>query len=168
MKDTIRILLGWRCNLSCAYCCNERPQFRDQIKPVRLNDIDFAQYKVVCITGGEPLLFMDRLHDVCVRVPSHRLVVLYTNGVRLDRQHAERLAWEGVNAINVGLHVPQTFDWLIQRVTRATKGLGMSVRFHVQDIHTDLADRYPDTQFRTWKLDDCDRDNEERVILQWD
>ena len=163
--DTIRILVDWRCNLSCAYCCNEQPRIREQIKPVSLDEIDFSRYKMVCISGGEPLLFLERLHDVCVRVPPGKLIVLYTNGIHLGRLEAKRVRWEGVSAINVGLHIPETFDWLIQRVTWATEGLGMSVRFHAQDIHADLAGKYPDVQFRFWAMDDCDRSNEERVVL---
>lgn len=165
MKDTIRVLVSWECNMRCSYCCNKLPEVRSQIKPAHLEGIDFARYQTVCITGGEPLLYPTRVRDVCQRVPIGKLIVLYTNGIRLTGPTCQALASWGVSAINVGLHLPATFDWLIDRVRTATAGLGLNVRFHVQDVHRDLAARFPTAEFRFWKMDDCGRENEDRVVL---
>ncbi len=163
--DTLRVLVDWKCNLSCSYCCNDQERFRKDIRPAKLDDIDFATYKTVCISGGEPLLFPDRIYAVCQRVPRTALIVLYTNGIFLTREMAARLWGFRIGAINVGLHIESTFDPIIRKVTEAAPN--MNVRFHAQDCHKYLADLYPNASFRFWKMDDCDRENEERVVLQW-
>ena len=73
----------------------------------------------------------------------------------------------GVDAINVGLHIPQTFDRIIRGVRNACADLPMSVRFHAEDRYRDqvLEDVYPGLQFRYWHRDDCERDNEDHVVV---
>jgi molybdenum cofactor biosynthesis enzyme MoaA len=164
-KDTIRVLVDWKCNLRCAYCCNEQERFRKEIRAARLDDIDFSKYKTVCITGGEPLLFPDRIYAICQRVPREALIVLYTNGIMLDRKMALRLHGFRVGAINVGLHIESTFGTLIDRVTDAVVQMA-DVRFHAQDCYGWLSAMYPSAKFRFWKMDDCERENEDRVILE--
>ena len=44
--------------------------------------------------------------------------------------------------------------------------LPMSVRFQVEDTHSDLVLRHPGVAFKFWHRDDCDRDNEDRVVLE--
>jgi hypothetical protein len=72
----------------------------------------------------------------------------------------------GVNAVNVGLHEPKTFHTLIRKVWDSFKGLPVSVRFHAQDTHIELANQHPGLSFRFWRMDDCERDNEDRVVLE--
>lgn len=166
IKDTLRVLIGWECNLRCSYCCNEQPRFRNQIKPVALNDIGWFDYKVFCISGGEPLLDQVKVAKVVNRIPKGRLIILYTNGILLNRGTAEWLANIGVAGINVGLHNPASFKPLIERISKDTEGLGLHVRFHANEIYkTELEQRYPGASFRFWKMDDCDRANGERVII---
>lgn len=172
MKDTLRVLVGWDCNLQCSYCCNKIPEVRAGVTPAKLEDLDFSKYKTVCISGGEPLMHLARVRDVCraaEREPfSDRqpLIVLYTNGTYLSRSVACSLASWGVNAINVGLHLPECFDHRINRVIEATIGYPLDVRFHVQDIHREKVAGYNPSAFRFWKMNDCARDNEDRVILE--
>ena len=166
MIDTLRILVDWTCNLSCSYCCNLTPSIRQSIRQVYPDEIDWNKYKVFCITGGEPTIFPDRIQNICSRIPPNRLIVLYTNGTLLNPFLAQSLALWGVRAINIGLHYPKTFTRLIEKALGAVKGLGMSVRFHVQDIHAGFCSQYPDLSFRLWKMDDCDRPNEDRYILR--
>jgi len=84
----------------------------------------------------------------------------------LGRAAAEACIDLGISAINVGLHNPESFGWLIRDVTKATKNLPLSVRFHAQDIFQyDLTKNHPSTSFRFWKMNDCDRSNEHRVVL---
>ena len=112
--DTLRILVDWKCNLSCSYCCNEQPQIREQIKPVSMKEINFTRYKVVCITGGEPLLFPLRVVAISQLARfSKAFVVLYTNGTFLNATMADMLMRAGVQAINVGLHEPKAFGQII-------------------------------------------------------
>lgn len=164
-KDTLRVLVSWKCNFRCSYCCNDTlPTVRAGIKPIQMEDLDLEPYRVVCISGGEPLLFLDRVKEVCERARG-KFIVLYTNGTKMTPGVAARLAEWGVHAINVGLHYPRTFDLLIARVKNSVGRLPMSIRFHVEDTHTELAMRHPGVAFKFWHRDDCDRDNEDRVVL---
>ncbi len=164
--DTIRILVDWKCNLSCNYCCNEQERFRREIEPVTLESIRFDKYKFVCISGGEPLLFMDRVKKVCERA-SGKFMVFYTNATLFTPEHAQNLASWGINAVNVGLHYPLTFGSLIKKTLACFEGIeNISVRFHAQNIYeSNLRARFPNVSFRYWEMDDCERDNEDRVVL---
>jgi molybdenum cofactor biosynthesis enzyme MoaA len=164
-KDTLRVLISWKCNLKCSYCCNDTlPEIRASIRPTTLEELDFALYNVVCISGGEPLLFLDRVKKICERSDG-KFIVLYTNGTLMTPEIAGDLATWGVNAINVGLHQPSKFHTLIRKVYNSFQGLQVSLRFHLEDTHTDIALQHPGLSFRFWHRDDCERDNEDRVVL---
>jgi sulfatase maturation enzyme AslB (radical SAM superfamily) len=165
MKDTLRVLISWTCNLACPYCCNEIPAVRQGIRAASFRDLDFAPYSVVCVSGGEPLLFPTLLRDVCRRAKG-KFVVLYTNGTRLTPELARDLQDWGVQAVNVGLHYPAMFDMLIQRVEKSVKGTQLRVRYHVEDIYRSFPGRHPGLSFKFWHRGDCDRDNEDRVVLE--
>lgn len=171
MIDTIRVLVSWACNRHCSYCCNEKPEIRRQFRLVRLQDIDFSPYQTVCISGGEPLLNLERVKDICDRLDYGQFAVLYTNGDMLTRTTGRLLRSWGIAALNIGLHGPADFQ-KIPTVCFDMGGLGFSLRFHAQDIYEDtLRAKYgcctavDDNFFRFWKMDDCDRPNEDRVIL---
>lgn len=166
MIDTLRVLVSWTCNLKCSYCCNEQERFRKDIHPTTLDAINWNAYKVFCISGGEPLMFMPKIREVCNRIPADTLKILYTNGIFLGARVADILVELGIQAVNVGLHEPKSYRRIIENVTKATAGKELSVRFHAQDIHMDwLTTEFPDVSFRFWKMNDCDRDNEHRVVL---
>ena len=166
MIDTLRVLVSWACNLKCSYCCNEQERYRKDIQPTTMDAIDWNAYKVFCISGGEPLLNWPKVKAVCDRIPKGTLTILYTNGILMGETIAKKIVDCGISAVNVGLHEPNSFRRLIKHVTQATAGLPLSVRFHAQDIHKDwLTTEFPDVSFRFWKMDDCDRANEHRVVL---
>ena len=169
MKDTARIVIDWRCNMECAYCCNKIPRFRSQFKSVRLNDIEFSRYRVICISGGEPLLEPTLILAVCERVPLMTTTVLYTNGTHLTCMMAATLAGWGVNALNIGVHNPATFEHIIKNTCGCIDALPLAVRFHIQDIYRDtgLETKYPGVKFHYWKMDECDRNNEDRFVIDW-
>jgi len=106
MIDTCRILITLDCNFRCSYCCNELPEIQEQfIKVNSLEDIPWNAYQKVCISGGEPMLRVDRLDYVLYYTRAHRLpVYLYTNGLFLYGFLIDRLIAEGVTAVNIGWH----------------------------------------------------------------
>lgn len=166
MIDTARILVDWLCNLKCSYCCNEQDRFRKDIKPIALDGIDFTKYENFCVSGGEPLMHMEKVKSVCGRIPKGKLIILYTNGILLNATNAALCESIGIVGMNIGLHYPKTFDNLIKSVTEATKDTGLMIRFHLQDIYEkEFTTKYPNVTFRFWKMDDCDRGNEERFVL---
>ena len=166
--DTLRVLVDWKCNLTCIYCCNEQARFRSAILPVALSSINFTKYKTVCISGGEPLLFPGRVVILSEKArAAGAFVVLYTNGTLMTPELSEILMLAGVQAINVGLHVPESLERLIRKVGAYTADSGMQVRYHLCDSYRslELEKDFPRAAFRYWAMDDCDRDNEERVVL---
>jgi len=166
--DTIRVLVDWKCNLRCSYCCNEQERFRSQFSTVSLSSIDFSRYKTTCISGGESLMFMNRVVTVAERArAAESFVVLYTNGILLTPTIADVLMMCGVQAVNVGLHYSAMFPVLIPRITKALEDTGISLRFQANEQYANLQEEHPGQTFRLWKMDDCDRENEERVVLEW-
>ena len=166
MIDTLRILVSWKCNLKCSYCCNEQEQFRKDIHPTAFDTIPWHQYKVFCVSGGEPFLNFPLVKKVCASIPKGSLTILYTNGTLISQDLAIQCLDMGITAMNVGLHYANSFDPIINRVLSSTKGLPISVRFHVQDIFkADMIQRHPGLAFRFWTMNDCDRVNEHRIVL---
>ena len=164
--DTARILVSWECNLKCPYCCNEQARFRKDIAPISIEKIRWNDYRNFCISGGEPLLHKDKVWDVCRRIPAGSTVILYTNGILVNRETVVEMEQAGIQYFNIGLHYESSFDRLIKSVTAAVQGSGIKARFHAQDIHAEnLQQKFPGTSFRFWKMDDCDRENEHRFVL---
>ena len=167
MKDTLRILVDWKCNLKCAYCCNEQEHSRLQFTSTNLYTIDFSKYSTICISGGEPLMFLRRVAEICRRVRDNQMVVLYSNGILMSKVIAHMLPQMGIRAVNIGLHFPNSFNRIITNVLKCTEGTNLSVRFHVWENYKNmnLEAKFPEAKFKYWTMDECDRDNEERVIM---
>ncbi len=106
-KDTLRLLLTWKCNRKCSYCCNKLPEVQARIRPATPVDLYAHGYDNVCISGGEPLLHLNRvfklLHNYGLRF---KHVYLYTNGDYLNDKLARDLFDAGVAGINIGIHSP--------------------------------------------------------------
>ena len=165
MKNTIRILVDWKCNLNCSYCCNTQKRFRDEIVPTKLEDINFNSYENVCITGGEPLLNMPKVKEVCDLIPDGKVTILYSNGLLMTEEIAKELEKNGVDYVNIGLHATSSFRGIIQKVVDSVKNTNLKVRFHANEKESWVLEEFPGETFRFWKMDDCERDNEDRVIL---
>jgi len=164
--DTVRIVVDWKCNLKCSYCCNERPDIQAQFVEKELSQINFDNYKNVCISGGEPLLFKDRILDICSLL-TNQYVILYSNGIYMTEQTAKELDENGVHAINIGLHYPTSFDKIISNVLEFTKDTNLSIRFHVWEKYQELElEKKFNATIKYWVMDDCDRINEDRVVLK--
>lgn len=164
--DTLRLLVSWKCNLKCSYCCNEIPRFRQQFRSATLNSLDFNKYSTVCVSGGEPILHIPLLLTVLKSIPTGKTVVLYANGILLTLNIAHALQTFGVQYANIGLHYPKSFDKPIGKILEIGKHTTISYRFHAQDVYREeLMKKWPQANFRFWTMDDCDRGNEDRVIL---
>lgn len=61
MKDTARIILTTEYVRDCKYCVNRYPGMLESAKPFRFMHemlMGLKPYKAVCLTGGEPMVFM--------------------------------------------------------------------------------------------------------------
>lgn len=167
--DTLRLILGWECNLTCPYCCNRIPEVQAQFRTLRLDDINFEAYANICLTGGEPLVMLDRLEYVAFyakfRNPSI-FSILYTNGALLTKEVMNRLQRIGIRAMTIGLHQEDQFDKIVSSALSLAEGTSVSVRFNVWEKLADkIVPRYPEATFKLWVMDACDRANEDRVVL---
>ena len=166
-RDTIRILVSWKCNLKCDYCCNEQERFRKDILPVKLDAIDFSNYENVCISGGEPLLHLERVVEV-MQAAKGKFQILYTNGLLLNNDIVKVLEEGGVKAVNIGLHYPSSFSRIINKAGESFNESSISVRFHVWEKYRHMVlekEIGPRFGIKYWQMDDCERENEDRVVL---
>jgi molybdenum cofactor biosynthesis enzyme MoaA len=164
--DTIRLVVSWECNLSCWYCCNRIPSVQEKFVHHPIETIDFHKYATICLSGGEPLLAPDILKSILLRIPKGKRVVLYTNGTLLTPTTATWLAEMGVQYINVGLHLPHSYDLIITSCLDAVRNTPIKIRFQAQDIYREiLTNKYPNINLHFWKMNDCEMDNEDWVAL---
>lgn len=160
--------------MSCGYCCNEQPELMKDFKTVNLREIDFSKYKTICVSGGEPLALKNEYYllKTLNTIPEEKLIVLNTNGTRLDSKMFDILALYNINAINVGLHISQMFLQMIETINWAQKmsiyGSDIKLRYNLRDVYrkNNLENEFPDTEFHYWTLNQCERDNEDRFILK--
>ena len=160
--NTAKIVISWRCNLDCSYCCNKQQALRDTFKPITLRQIHEYDYDDYEITGGEPLWDCNliTLGMVMDRIPNNRNVYLYTNGVFLDISMAIRLQHIGVTAINVGYH-QFDLDWDTLRVIDE---MVLPIRLWVKE--GEVTDKMKEFDIRIWKLGECDNITTDRFVLE--
>lgn len=112
---------------------------------------------------------MALVEKVCKAIPTGKTIILYSNGHFLTFERANMLFSWGVKYINIGLHNPADFKRLIEQCTRETGYClagKLQVRFHAQDIYKEQLEKdFPNVNFRFWKMNDCDRGNEDRIVL---
>jgi cyclic pyranopterin phosphate synthase len=111
VHDDLRVSVTDRCNLRCAYCMPEEPEWfpREEIlryeEAARLVRVAAAQgVRKVRVTGGEPLVRrdVDRLVAELAAIPGVDDLSLTTNGVLLER-FAAGLREAGLRRVNVSL-----------------------------------------------------------------
>lgn len=99
------IVVGLRCNLHCSYCiergakaCDEEfsPAVFDYVSNLSPN----GPTKVVCISGGEPLLYWERAKHLLTLAPSWLHKKIISNGTLLTEEIVDFL-----NKHNVELHL---------------------------------------------------------------
>jgi molybdenum cofactor biosynthesis enzyme MoaA len=81
MINTVRIILFLKCNMRCSYCCNKKEKFNSQFQEKEFCEIDFSLYKNICLTGGEPFLYKNKLFSVLKKVPLDKNVYIYQRDI---------------------------------------------------------------------------------------
>lgn len=148
---TLRLMITDKCNLTCAYCCNNMQEVRSRFVDKKLVDIDFSAYKAVCITGGEPLLVPKTIEQVCNAMGHTQPRYLYTNGLLLHREKDHAFLFDG---INIGIHYKEQMKAILTNL----RGVGFLHEFtyHVQDIHKEeYLPNIPEHMIKTWTMNDC-------------
>lgn len=157
MIDTARIIITTKCNLNCEYCCNNIPEVNRYFKNTKLEDINFDAYKNICITGGEPMLSIDRIFKVLDK-SNCKNVYLYTNGLLLNRYAAKILTLKGVTAFNIGIHDINNIPDLHIELK------GFNVRFLLDEKYSYLI-LPPSVQVKFYKMNECFMVNEDWYLL---
>ena len=165
-KDTLRLILWYDCNMSCYYCCNEMPIFNSHFTKKKLSEIDFSDYRNVCLTGGEIFLYPQTVMDILKQIPKNTNVYLYTNGTLLTHDIIHALFYyKNIKGINIGVHnhlqlrnIPICVDNLFK------------VRYDIEDKNVDnfmaKYKRLNENNVKPWKRNDCHMPNEEWVVVE--
>jgi hypothetical protein len=82
MKKQLRLLLWEECNRKCEGCCNK--QFDLANLPVCT---DFSQYELIMLTGGEPMLYPDKVVGVIKEIREQTNVPIYIYTAKVDDLH---------------------------------------------------------------------------------
>lgn len=85
--DRLCIPIGDVCNLNCIYCCRHHypTTVLFQISDDLYNYIRSNNYKTIVLTGGEPLLYLDRLKYIFSLCPSNVHKKVVTNGTLINK-----------------------------------------------------------------------------------
>jgi len=169
--ETVKVVVGWNCNLDCSYCCNKLPHVRDSFQPVEMEDLLQLNYRDWEITGGEITLpeYFPKAVRLCYLLslkPIKPNIYVYTNGDILTEEQLSVLCSVGVNGINIGIHNKYNFsEW--DRWYCYNK----LITLWIQDIEEDLLPvwrhhYFPKFKIRKWTLGECDSINTARFVLE--
>ena len=88
-KKVIHLMTTTLCLRDCPYCCNKQYDI-DQIPTV--TDEELRECEVVCLTGGEPVVFsnVEAIAELLKRINRHLKVYLYANAVELANYFLKR------------------------------------------------------------------------------
>lgn len=142
-----------RCNLHCAHCysSSKNRHYPGELDTEAGRELlrDLAEFGVptVLFSGGEPLM-RDDLFELAAAARDHGLrTVLSTNGTRIDREVAERIAAAGFSYVGISLDGPQAvhdkirgscgaFAGAVKGIERSQEvGLRTGVRFTVHGLN---------------------------------
>ena len=80
IKKSARVILTLDCPRNCEYCCNKQPGMLDQAQ--KITDLsDLADYDVINLTGGEPMLYPYQTLSIIAELRNHNpraKIYLYT------------------------------------------------------------------------------------------
>lgn len=79
MAKTARLIITFDCPRACEYCCNKYSQV--MASAIKIADChSLKDYKEVCVTGGEPMLYPEHTLDVVshLRAVTKAKIYLYT------------------------------------------------------------------------------------------
>ncbi len=165
VKDTLRLIITLECNLSCPYCCNNIPEFKNQFVKKSFNEIDFSKYKNVCITGGEPFTNKMLLYKMLFRIPYTKNIYIYSNGLLINDVDIFVLNKTfNLKAINIGLHYSSQINSIQPDIENK-----FNVRFRIEDKKVyeflDASPRLRRANVKGYKLNDCNMPNEDWILL---
>ena len=97
-----RLIMTYSCGRNCGYCCNKYKSMQ-RITKLITKVKEIKDYDIVCITGGEPLLFPYEVKKLIKKLRQQNpsvVIYLYTT---IFRKHMEEII-PLVNGIHYTLH----------------------------------------------------------------
>jgi organic radical activating enzyme len=174
-RDNARVVITDECNKDCDFCCMKDENIHDSFKVVAPMYVANAQYDTVMITGGEPMLCLDKviMFSSLIKYRNENTkIYVYTNGELLSRHDASTMKLAGVTGLTVG---PKKMMGIDDRDSLAfIHSCLMPIRILIQDIL--IGQRFIDwagdqqIPYRTWTLGETchERDDEDRYRLSWE
>lgn len=164
-----RVVITEQCNRKCDICCMKHGSVREQMETCSEDDIH--GYSEIMITGGEPMLYPERVKHLAVlfaRNNSTAKIYLYTAYFR----HAIREIIPYVDGIHYTLHHPLSFDDLsgfnqFQALADTYRHRGKTFRLYI-DPRVGLGVKivpcvWARVEVKPW-LDDCPLPEGERLL----
>lgn len=96
---SLRLLLWSECNRACPGCCNK--QYDLTKLPV---ETDYSEYNEIILTGGEPMLYPERL-PIIIEIIRHQTgAPIYMYTAKVDDTYAAMRMLDLLDGITVTLH----------------------------------------------------------------
>lgn len=126
-----RILITDKCTRNCKNCCNKYTEIMSSAKEVD-DPAFFNEYDMLLLTGGEPLLAIDRAIEILTAVRSFQTVYFYSSIYTDDFEYL----MERTDGFHYTIHSPVThkdlqFFNVVQSLARQNKN--KSFRLYIEN-----------------------------------
>jgi len=124
---TLRLLITKKCNRHCKGCCNKDWDLDN------LSIVSHYNYDEVILTGGEPLIFIDKLIDLCksIRKKTKAKIYVYTALIKYPIEVLSIL--NAADGLTVTLHDKEdsfffnSLDFMVNSAKIQNKSLRLNV-----------------------------------------
>lgn len=132
------LFVGYNCNADCPFCpqAELNKQLLDGKNQTSYGNLHEFKYLVSTIgeklegisySGGEPLLYLDKVLNIAEYVNENRPDVyqwMYTNGILLDEETASKLKSVGISEIRLNLTATNFNENIINKISMAKNIIG--------------------------------------------
>ncbi|KKN32346.1 hypothetical protein LCGC14_0814960 [marine sediment metagenome] len=173
MRNNCRVVLTDRCNLDCSFCCMKDKRIYYSFTNQTALWIAQQRYDEIAITGGEPLMELEKLVQFICLVkyfnPDAKMY-LYTNGMSLNYYEAFTLKTAGLTGVNWSPKEKPN-SYYQEKMTFIHVCL-IPIRILIQDrlMDDDILQfaLNNNMQIRQWTIGDCDdMKPEDRFRIDW-
>lgn len=134
MNRSARVIVTFKCNRKCPFCCNQFLEDIPQIYSVK----ELLEYSDIVITGGEPMLIAARVVEMIHQLQALRYegnIWLYTARLNVDHW-AERTVLKEVKGITYTLH-----NEVLHEDLKLLKRLNEYIKNNLDNSHNSRSDR---------------------------
>jgi organic radical activating enzyme len=175
MIDTARLIITMDCKRNCPDCCNKTDPSVKLATTIN-NLATLKDYKIICITGGEPMLnkykTLDIIQKLKVQNPNS-LLYLYTAWCEEKTRKTLAIILDFINGIHYTLHYPYTLDDMINfnRFQKLVKNEGydtQTFRLYIDNRIDSMIVIQPDlwhrVEIKPW-MKECSLPSNEKLFI---